>query len=97
MRHVRKTPSLCNLGYGSMDLVGLFKGKPATRESSGQNERVKRGILFGKKRIGVSDAYSKDIGDLLSVERGISEPCALLPPLNESVLAITLLHSRRER
>ena len=57
-----------------MDLVGVFKSKPATREPSGQNETVKRGILFGKKRIGVSDAYSNDIGDLLSVEFGIGEP-----------------------
>ncbi len=68
MRHVRKPPSLCNFGYGSMDLVGVFKSNPATREPSGQNETVKRGFLFGKKRIGVSDAYSNDIGDPLSVE-----------------------------
>jgi hypothetical protein len=74
MRHVRKPPSLCNFSYGSMDLDGLFKSQPATREPSGQNETVKRGILFGKKSIGVSDAYSNDIGDLLSVERGIGEP-----------------------
>ena len=74
MCHVRKPPSLCNFGYGSTDLARLFKSKPATHEPSGQNETVKRGILFGKKRIGVSDAYSNDIGDLLSVEFGIGEP-----------------------
>ena len=74
MRHVRKPPSLCNFGYGSMDRVGLFKSNPAPRESSGQNETVKRGILFGENRIGVSDAYSNDIGDLLSVEVGIGKP-----------------------
>jgi len=75
MRHVRKPPSLCDVGYGSMDLVGVFKSKPATREPSGQNETVKRGILFGKKRIGVSDAYSNYIGNFLSVEVVIGEPC----------------------
>jgi len=73
MRHVRKPPSLCNFGYGSRDLVGVFKSDPATREASGQNEAVKRGILFGENRIGVSDVYSNDIGNLLSVDVGVGE------------------------
>jgi len=74
MRHVRKSPSLCNFGYGSMNLVGVFKSQSATREPPGQNEAVKRGILFSEKRIGVSDAYSNEIGDLLPVELGLGEP-----------------------
>ena len=74
MRHIQKPPSLCNFGYGSMDLVRVFKSEPATREPSRQNETVKRGILFRKKRIGVSDAYSNEIGDPLSVEFGVGEP-----------------------
>jgi hypothetical protein len=73
MRHVRKPPSLRNFCYGSMGLVGIFKSKPATREPSGENQTVKRGILFGKQRIGISEAYSNDIGDLLSVKVGIAE------------------------
>jgi hypothetical protein len=73
MRHVRKPPSLCNFGYRSRDLVGVFKSNPATREPSGQNETVKRGILFGEYRIGVSDAYSNNIGNLLSVDVGVGE------------------------
>ena len=75
MRHVGKPPSLRNFGNGSGDLVRVFKSNPATREPSGQNETVKRGILFGENRIGVSDAYSNDIGNLLSVDVGIGEFC----------------------
>jgi hypothetical protein len=75
MRHVRKAPSLRNFGDGSMDLVGVSKSEPATREPSGQNETVKRGILFCKQRIGVSDGYSNESGNLLSVQVGIGETC----------------------
>ena len=57
-----ENPHPCAISAMVRGIGWIFKGNPATREPPGQNETVKRGILFGENRIGVSDAYSNDIG-----------------------------------
>src|SRR5580692_2671488 len=74
MRHIRKTPALCDFAYGPVILVRVFKRVTTPTESSRQYETLERCALLCKESVNIPNANADGIGDCLWVEAGISEP-----------------------